>query len=72
MDLRTLDFNSFVERVEHDKVFEIDDEVQIASVVEQTRFGSEFWKIIMAIALAFLLVEMFIYREKSTKGGMAF
>jgi hypothetical protein len=71
MDLRTLDFNSFVERVEHDKVFEIDDEVQIASVVEQTRFGSEFWKIIMAIALAFLLVEMFIYREKSTKGGMA-
>ncbi|MFQ6114106.1 MAG: BatA domain-containing protein [bacterium] len=46
------------------QIYEIKDTEEIAEKLKESRFGQELWKYLMATALALLLLEMLIFREK--------
>lgn len=51
------------------QAYEIKNVSEIAAVLQESRFGREFWKILIWIALGILLVEMLLFREKSVKSN---
>ncbi len=53
------------EALEAKQVYEIDQSSSIAEKLNETRFGREFWKVLIMIALVILLIEMVIFREKA-------
>jgi hypothetical protein len=47
------------------QVYEISQSSDIAEKLNETRFGREFWKFLIMIALLILLIEMVLIKEKA-------
>ncbi len=61
-----LDVAEVQKRLSGQEVYAIEGEGQIAQKLQQTRLGRELWKPLAAAALLVLLVEMALFREKSS------
>lgn len=60
----TFTTEELAEAIHAKQVYEISQSSDIAEKLNETRFGREFWKILIMIALLILLIEMMFFREK--------
>lgn len=64
-DSETFSSEELAEALNVAQVHEIQPSGDISEKLKETRFGREFWKVLIAVALIILLLEMLLFREKS-------
>lgn len=59
------ELETLAQEIDESQIFEIERSSDIAEMLNETRFGREFWKILAALALVFILLETALFKEKS-------
>jgi len=69
MQLPKVDLASYRKRLGSDAVFELSATEELAAALQRLRYGKELWQFFLALALAGMIAEMIVFREKGAEQG---